>query len=180
MSKLTFLGHPLHPQLVQFPMGLFPFSLAMDCSYYLTGNEAFARTAFHSMVGGWLGGLAAAASGAADYFTIPPRTRSKKAADLHALLNLGMMGLYGINLLLRKGRQRPTGPVPVLLSLLGTAGLVLSGWLGGELVYELGMRVRPAMEGDKSPEWKLPGDKKMAEGLRKLERRLAPASGNSH
>jgi uncharacterized membrane protein len=176
---MTFLGHPLHPQLVSFPIGMWSFSLGMDVMYYATGKDTYAEAAYHSMVGGWLSALAAGAAGAADYFTIPPRTQSKKVADLHAILNLGLMGLYGINLLLRKGNRPPTGPLPALLSLLGSAGLVLSGWLGGELVYELGMRVRPAMEGDTPPELKLPGDDRMAQGLRSLEKRLAPTTGNS-
>jgi uncharacterized membrane protein len=134
MPKTTFAGHPLHPQLISFPLGLFPFSLAMDLLHLATGKEAYADTAYHSMVGGMVGGLAAGAAGAADYFTIPPDSESRKVANVHGGLNLGIMGLYGLNLLLR-GREKKPGAVPVLLSLLGTAGLVASAWYGGELVY---------------------------------------------
>jgi uncharacterized membrane protein len=85
-------------------------------------------------------------------------------------LNLSIMGLYGMNWLLRSRRERRTGVLPFLLSRLGTAGLVASSWYGDELVYELGMRVKPAMEGEQPSELKLPGDRKLEEAFRKLEK----------
>jgi uncharacterized membrane protein len=173
----TFGGHPLHPQLVAFPLGLLPFSLAMDVMHAMTGDDSYADAAYYSMVGGYLGGLAAAAAGAADYLSIPPGTETKKVANLHGAMNLGVMGLYSLNLLMRGGRRPPTGAVPGLLSLVGTAGLIVSAWYGGQMVYELGMRVKPLMEGPKAPEAKLPGDRKIERAFRQLEKRLAPADG---
>jgi uncharacterized membrane protein len=172
MPHTTFAGHPLHPQLVGFPLGLLPFSCVMDVLYVCTGNEAYADTAYHTMVGGYVGAMAAGAAGAADYFSIPRNTQTKKVADVHAILNLGLMGLYGLNLLLRARRRPPTGPLPTLLSLAGTAGLIVSAWFGGELVYKLGMRVEPVMEGDTTPELKLPGDEKIEQGFREMEHAL--------
>lgn len=177
MPRTTFAGHPLHPQLVEFPLGLLPFSCLMDILHYATGNESYATTAYHTMAGGVVGSLAAGATGAADYFTIPSDSQSKKVANLHGLLNLGLVGLYGLNLFLRRGRRPHTGPAPLLLSLLGTAGLVVSAWYGGELVYKLGMRVEPVMEGDQSAEWKLPNDRKLEDAFRAAEEKLAPAGG---
>lgn len=177
MPKTTFAGHPLHPQLVELPLGMLPFSLVMDLMHYATGKESYADAAYYSMVGGYLTSLAAGAAGAGDYFTIPPKSQSKKVANLHATVNLGIVGLYSLNLLLRRGRKPPTGLLPTFLSLLGTAGLVVSGWFGGELVYELGMRVKPVMEGDTSSELKLPGDRKVEEAFKQVEERLAPADG---
>ncbi len=177
MPKTTLAGHPLHPQLVEFPLGLLPFSCLMDVMHYVTGNESYAKTAYHTMMGGVVGGLAAGTAGAADYLTIPSDSESKKVANLHGLINLGVMGLYGLNVFLRRGRRPPTGPVPLLLSLLGTAGLIASAWYGGELVYKLGMRVEPLMEGDQSAEWKLPNDRKLADAFRSAEERLAPVGG---
>ena len=69
--------------------------------------------------------------------------------------------------------------MPFLLSALGAAGLVASGWYGGELVYELGMRVKPVMEegGEQAPDARLPGDRKIERAFRKVEERYAPADG---
>lgn len=177
MAVTTLAGHPLHPQLVQFPMGLLPFSFALDLMHLCTGKQSYADAAYYTMVGGCAGAAVAGASGAADYFEIPEKTESKKVANLHAVLNISIMGLYGLNLMLRQGRQKP-GVLPVLLSALGTAGLIFSGWYGGELVYKLGMRVKPVMDedGPKHDEWKLPGDEKMEKAMTTIQRRFAPAS----
>jgi uncharacterized membrane protein len=174
MAQTTLAGHPLHPQLIGFPVGLLPYSFVMDLMHLATGKKSYADAAYYTMVGGCVGGLAAGAAGAADYLTIPRNTESKKVGTLHGGLNLGVMALYGLNLLLRRGRSSP-GPLPVLLSLLGTAGLVVSQWYGGELVYKLGMRVKPAMEGEQGPEWKPPGDERIEKAFIQAEKRLAPA-----
>jgi uncharacterized membrane protein len=178
MPLTTFAGHPLHPQLVEFPLGLLPFSFAMDLMHLTTGDQSYADAAYYSMAGGMLGGLAAGATGFADYLTIPDNTHSKKTANVHATLNLGIMGMYGLNLFLRKGRRSP-GVVPTLLSALGTLGLVASAWYGGELVYELGMRVKPLMEGEeKTPELKLPGDNRLEQAFKSLEKRVTSPDGS--
>jgi uncharacterized membrane protein len=178
MPLTTLAGHPLHPQLVAFPIGLLSYSCVMDVMHSLTGRPEYADTAYHTMVGGYVGGLAAGAAGAADYQAIPPQMQSKKVANLHAALNLGVMGLYSLNLLLRSRRSRP-GPLPMLLSLLGTAGLMASAWYGGELVYKLGMPVKPVMEEDGPPqkELKLPGDEKLEEAFIGFQERYAPQEG---
>jgi uncharacterized membrane protein len=174
MSQTTLAGHPLHPQLIAFPAGLLPTSCVLDLLYAATGDRSYADAAYYTLVGGYAGGLAAGAAGAADYFTIPPDSESKKVANVHAGLNIGVMGLYTLNLLTRATDRRP-GPLSVLLSLLGTAGLVVSQWYGGDLVYKLGMRVKPAMKGDQPPEWKLPGDEKVQHAMEEFQDRLVGA-----
>jgi uncharacterized membrane protein len=176
MPNTALAGHPLHPQLVEFPLGLLPFSFAMGVLHAVTGKQAFADTAYHTMVGGYVGGMAAGAAGAMDYLSIPQKRESHEVANVHAGLNLGIMGLYSLNLLMRSRRRSP-GVLPVLLSALGTAGLIASAWYGGELGYKLGMRVEPAQEGEKEPEVKLPGDRKIEQAFRKAEHALAGHDG---
>ena len=118
-----------------------------------------------------MGGLAAGAAGFADYMTMPPNDKTTDVATLHGSLNAGVLAMYGLNLLLRRGR-RETGALPVLLSLLGTAGLVTSAWYGGQLVYDMGMRVKPLEKGAKPEEWKLPGDEQIEKAFQKLEEKV--------
>lgn len=176
MPRLTLAGHPLHPQLIGLPLGLLPFSMAMDVMYLITGRRSYSDAAFYSMAGGSLGAVAAGAAGAADYLTIPSGTNAKKAANVHAILNLSMMGLYGINLMLRQASPTRNGTVPMLLSAVGTVGLTISQWYGGYLVYEQGMRVKPVNPDDRSTELKLPGDDRIVESLEALEE-IAPNVG---
>ena len=160
MPRTTFAGHPLHPQLITMPAGLLPFSLLLDLLYLKTGRHSYAEAAYYTMVGGFVGGLAAGAAGAADYLTIPPDAAAKKTANTHAALNIGLLALTGVNLCLRSGRRK-SGTGPALLSLVGNVGLFVSAWYGGHLVYEHGMRVKPAGSPEHEPELKLPGDERI-------------------
>jgi uncharacterized membrane protein len=164
MPRATFAGHPLHPQLITMPAGLLPFSLVLDLLYLKTGRHSYAEAAYYTMVGGFVGGLAAGAAGAADYLTISPDAPAKKTADKHALMNIGLLALTGVNLCLRSGRRK-SGPGPALLSLVGNLGLFVSAWLGGHLVYEHGMRVKTAGSPEHAPELKLPGDEQIESAI---------------
>jgi len=176
MPKITLAGHPLHTQLIVVPAGLLPYSLVMDLMHVATGKRVYADVAYHTMLGGLVGGLAAAAAGAADYAEIPSGGRSKRLANLHGTLNLGLLGAYGLNAFLRRGRRPPTGSLPLALSVLGSAGLLVSAWYGAELVYSHGVRVKGASEVEQNPEVKPPGDEVVAKTLRRAAQ-VVPKEG---
>lgn len=177
MPKTTFAGHALHPQLVVLPAGLLPFSFALDAMNLATGQKSYADAAYYTMIGGLVGGLAAGAAGAADYLTIPPESRTKRTANLHATLNIAALGLTGLNLLLRRKQRERVGGLPALLSLVTTAGVLVSSWYGGKLAYEQGMRVQGVSEVEAAPELKLPGDERIKGAFEQLEELLAPTGG---
>lgn len=163
--RSTFLGHPLHPQLILLPAGLLPYSFVMDVMHHATGEQSYADAAYHTMWGGFVGGLAAGAAGAVDYFSIDENSESKPIANLHAAMNLGMMALYGVNLLTRRNGGRRPGLFSTLLSGIGTAGLLVSAWYGAHLVYEHGMRVRGVDELSKAKDIAPPGDETVKDTL---------------
>lgn len=176
MPKSTLAGHPLHPQLITLPMGLLPFSLAMDLMHLATGRRGYAETAHHAMKAGVAGALAAGTAGAMDYLEIDPGSPTKRTANLHAGLNLAVTGLYGVNLALRSGRRTPSGRLPTLLSLVGTTALLASAWYGGHMVYEHGLRVRGRSEIEDAPDARPPLDERVEEGLAGIEPHV-PAGG---
>jgi uncharacterized membrane protein len=151
-----------------------PLSLVLDIIHARTKKATYADAAYYSMVGGYVGGLAAALAGLGDYLTISPRSKTKRYADVHLTLNLGMMSLYTINLLLRRSKRPPSGPVPLALNLIGNLGLIVSAWYGGHMVYAQGMRVKDKETGE--PEIKLPIDDKIEKAFHKLEHQLAPSA----
>ncbi len=173
MPKLTFAGHPVHPQLVTWPAGLLPFSFALDLLHLITGRRAYADAAYFTMMGGSIGAVAAGAAGAMDYLEIAEETPAKQSANSHAALNTALLALYGTNLLLRRGRKSP-GTVPVLLSALSAAGVMVSAWYGGHMVYRHGLRVQRMMP--ETDAHRPPFDRKLEEALAKGEE-LAPARG---
>ena len=169
MPKTTLVGHPLHPQLIVAPAGLLPFSLIMDLMHLFIGKRKYAETAYLTMLGGSVGALAAAAAGAGDYVTIPSGTRARQSANVHASMNVGLVSMYALNLLMRRGKNPPTGTLPMLLSALGTVGLVISAWYGGHMVYEHGMRVKGVDPSVGAPEIRPPLDEPLAGAYSKAE-----------
>src|SRR4051794_6427844 len=103
------LGHPLHPMLVHFPIGLYVLSLVLDvASFAAADGRPFVRAAFYALLFGEITALAAAVPGFVDWADIRSDHRAKKVGAYHMALNLVMVALYGVSLLLRWGaRDRP-------------------------------------------------------------------------
>ena len=173
MPKITFAGHPLHPQLVELPTGLIPASLAFDVAYLKTGDRKFVDASYLTLLTGYIGAAGAAMAGAGDYFAIPTGTRTKRLANIHLVMNLGIMALTGLNLLRRRGKKRIDG-LDVALSAFGNAALAVSAWYGGQMVYGRGVRVAGRSEISSAPEWRLPGDDMISEALASLPDGKAP------
>jgi uncharacterized membrane protein len=131
--------HPIHPMLVPLPIGLWIFSLVCDLVFIFGwGGDTWRTVAFYNMVAGVIGALIAAIPGLIDLLSLP--AGPKKTALIHMTLNLTVVALYVVNIILRVGNpDRITGPV--WLSVIAVALLAASGWLGGKLVYELGVAV---------------------------------------
>jgi uncharacterized membrane protein len=149
-SRAGIAGHPIHPMLVPFPIALWIFSLASDFIYLFGfGGPVWRDIALYTIVAGVGGGLAAAVPGYLDYRGIT-EPLTAKIAQRHMIINLSLVVLFSINVLLRLS----TGPhaiAPVVLSVVGVAGLAVSGWLGGELVYVKGVGVQDQQLSSKAP-----------------------------
>src|SRR5512134_1118065 len=144
-TRATVAEHPIHPMLIPFPIALWIFSLACDLIFLFGfGGPVWKDVALYTMTGGILGGLAAAIPGYIDYrsLTDPVIVR---VAQMHMAINVGLILLFTINAGLRI-LNGTAALLPVFLSLLGVAGLGVSGWLGGELVYVQGVGVQPERE----------------------------------
>ena len=141
-SKAKALGHPLHPIMIVFPLGLLATSVLFDVVYLVTDAREFAIVAFWTTVGGLLGGLLAAVPGVIDWLAIPTGTRVRRVGAVHGLGNVGVLALFALSWLLR--RDEPNYVPSTLALLVAGAGFVLAGvtgWLGGEMVDRLGVGV---------------------------------------
>jgi uncharacterized membrane protein len=94
------------------------------------------------MVGGIVGALIAALPGLIDLLSLPPGPRGTALA--HMTINLTVVALYAINSWLRWPDPANFRGAPFLLSLIGIGLLVVSGWLGGKMVYVYGIAVDAA------------------------------------
>jgi nitrite reductase/ring-hydroxylating ferredoxin subunit/uncharacterized membrane protein len=129
----TWLGHPVHPVLVQVPVGSFMSAAVLDA---LPGQRK-AATALIAL--GTASSAPAIAAGLADWSEL---SRDQRRVGLaHAAANTAAIGLYLGSLAARSAGRWGLG------RLLGYAGLAVAGagaYLGGHLAYELGAGVNQA------------------------------------
>jgi uncharacterized membrane protein len=131
------LGHSLHAALVAIPIGGWTVGLALDLAGAITPGRRFQRAADLATTIGLGGAVVAAAAGLADWSLT--RGKARRVGLVHALLNTGVVGLYGASLASRATGHRRLG---IGLSSLGFGLAGASGWLGGELAYRYGVGVR--------------------------------------
>ena len=141
-TPASIAGHPIHPMLVPIPIGLWIFSLVCDLIHAGgSSNPAWTTVALYTMGGGIVGALAAAIFGFVDVLSVPPGPR--KTGLTHMAINLVIVVLYVINLWLRLRTPESPGNL-IWLSVIAIALLVISGWLGGKMVYVHGIAVDDA------------------------------------
>jgi hypothetical protein len=132
-------GHPVHAMLSDGPVILIPLAVAAEvleraglagdrrAADLLTGSAAAAS-------------LAAATVGWIDWLTIPASHPVRRPATIHGLINSA--AAIAVAAALPARRQR--------LGLLSAAvaTVVVGAWIGGDLVFRHGWRVRPAEEAE--------------------------------
>lgn len=133
-SRVKFLGHAVHQQLIPFPFGLLATAVIFDVIHLITDSEELANVAYWLIGAGIIGGLVAAPFGVIDWTGIPKGTRAKKVGSVHGLGNAVVLAVFAVSWLLR--RNDPTEPetLALALSFVGFALAGVTGWLGGELV----------------------------------------------
>ncbi len=137
-SRVSIAGHPLHPMLVTIPIGLWVFSLVSDIAYLSTGDMRWESTAYFTLGGGIVGALLAAVPGLLDYLGLH-EPRERRVASIHLVLNLAIVVVQVVNFWLRAEGAPGGQNLPVLISVVAVAALVVSGWLGGQLVHVFGV-----------------------------------------
>jgi nitrite reductase/ring-hydroxylating ferredoxin subunit/uncharacterized membrane protein len=119
----VWLGHPLHPALIQVSIGAWLSASIVD----FTGrNDKAAR---HLAAAGLTAAVPAALAGAADWSE--QHEQQMRVGVVHAAGNLAAAGLYGASL----GARGPR--LGRLLRLAGLAAVSASGLLGGHISFRL-------------------------------------------
>ena len=140
-SRARAMGHPIHPILIPFPLGLLTTSVVFDIIHLITGSGKWAEISFWMIAAGVIGGLAAAVFGLVDWLAIPSGTRAKMVGLAHGASNVLMVALFAISWLLRAGAPTTPGAIAIILSLVGVGLASLGGFLGGELVVRFGVGI---------------------------------------
>ena len=149
-SRAKLFGHPVHPMLIVFPLGLLATSLAFDIVHFASRDDTFFSHMALWLIGlGICTGLFAAIFGIVDWLAIPRRTRAWRIGLLHGTGNVVVVVLFFISWLIRRGGDELRPPVVAfVLDIVAVALALLTGWLGGELVDRLGIGVSPGANPD--------------------------------
>jgi uncharacterized membrane protein len=140
-SKVKLFGHPIHPMLIVFPLGLLATSLIFDIIYLLSHTSQWTTVAFYLIGAGVVGGLVAAVFGFIDWLAIPGGTRAKNIGLVHGLGNVIIVVLFLASWLMRRDDPAAPSSTALILSFIGILLALFTGWLGGELVDRLGVGV---------------------------------------
>jgi len=148
-SRAHIKSHPLHPILIPLPIAFFLGTVIAHGGGLWLGNEGWLQTASWLNVAGIIGGVLAAIPGIIDYtHTVPPQSSAKKRATQHGLLNTTVVLIFTFAFFYRR-QEAVNHPLLIAGELLGIILLMISGWLGGTLVYrnQIGVDVRYANAG---------------------------------
>ena len=141
-SRIKLLGHPVHPMLIVFPLGLLATSVIFDILYLATANADLATFSFWAIAAGLVGGLLAAIFGFIDWMAIPKDTRARRIGALHGGGNLLVVLLFAASFLMRTVRAAYLPDLlPFIVSVIGAGIALVTAWLGGELVFRLRIAV---------------------------------------
>ena len=141
-SRVKLVGHPVHPMLIVFPLGLLATAVIFDILYLIFGNRLLPTASYYMIAAGVLGGLLAAIFGFIDWLALPNNSRAKNIGLWHGLGNVVIVGLFIVSWFLRSNNvDFIPDSLALILSFAGVALALITAWIGGELVYRLGVGV---------------------------------------
>lgn len=132
----TWLGHPVHPVLVDIPLGAWSVTTVFDLMALSSEDTSLERSADLSLLIGLTGALGSVVTGITQWSDTDATDR--RVGLLHGLLNGGVTVLYATSALLRLTGQRRTA---IGLSTAGYLTSLFTAYLGGELAYAKGIGI---------------------------------------
>jgi uncharacterized membrane protein len=136
----VFRGHPLHAMLSDLPIGLLPAAAAatLAAGKRSRRNRGAHRVADVLTTMTFASAATAAGAGIWDWLTMPRSHPAWLPATIHGALNATGVVALGAAMVIPRHR----------LALLGAVGggTLVAAWLGGDLVFAHGWRVKPAEE----------------------------------
>ena len=135
-SRVHIQGHPVHPMLVAFPIGLWVFSFVFDVLGRISGNSTLWAAGFYCVIAGCVMAALAALPGVIDLFSVvPPQSTARQRGYVHGLLNSTALVLFIAIAVYRGDSTAMPNGLSLFLSAIGVVIIGISGWLGGALAY---------------------------------------------
>lgn len=138
--SVRLLGHPVHQMLVVLPAGLLLTVYLVDLWYLVDPRPELADLSHPLLPLGLAAGALAAPFGFVDWRRIPDPSRARRVGAVHGMGNALALLLFLVSWLTRSASETPLWPA-LLASLAAGTLMLLTAWLGGELVSRLGVGV---------------------------------------
>ena len=135
------LGHPLHPVVVAWPIGAWIVGAWYDVRSAATNDERDEHAADAALRVGAVGALAAATTGLVQF--VDAHREARRETAVHAALNNYALVFYLLSLAMRRRGRRSLGRK---LAAAGLGIVSLSGWLGGDIAFRHGVGVQAIPE----------------------------------
>jgi uncharacterized membrane protein len=135
------LGRPFHPIVVHFPIALYLLGVLLTLGYLWRRTPDYERFACWSFILAWISVAVAALAGLVDQGSLAPNDPRRNSINNHITAGVALLVINGLvvyyrfrwtNVLASSRRWQYLG-----LMAAGVVALVVTGWLGGELVYIL-------------------------------------------
>lgn len=139
------LGHPLHPAIVHLPIALWLGALVFDVLTLAgVGGNHLVRTSYWAILLGLVSLAIVVPAGLAEWSQIKREKPAWTLALWHMILNVSVAAILAVSLYFRSGDAYLFDRVPnlaFLLNLVANGVLMVSGYLGGRMVYQHGIGV---------------------------------------
>jgi uncharacterized membrane protein len=140
---------PFHPRFVHFPIALSLVGVVFVVVSFVRGGagERWFWAGRLLVFLGWIGALVAGVTGMIDQSRAPDLPVVRDTINSHITVGIALIIVFGLALYwplrdkkLLSERSHQWGYLALLL--LGVGLILLESWLGGQLVYKLGVGVR--------------------------------------
>jgi len=138
---------PFHPRLVHYPIALCLAGVLFLIIGLIRAQERWIWYGRLSLIMGWAAAIVAALAGLVDQSRAPDLPPIANAINQHITVGIALIIVFGLALYLPLRDRRLLAPsgrrwIYIAILLLGAGLVLLEGWLGGKLVYEMGVGVR--------------------------------------
>ena len=159
-SRVNIKGHPVHTMLLVVPAGGFMLVLAFDLLYLLGAGDMWWEATVPLLIGALAGGMLASIPGAIDLYTSIRSDRALNIAIAHGVTAFVLLAVGAINLTIRIDAAAGEANWAVWWSVVGFAVLVITGALGGHMVYRHGVAISAESDEEQPVEHREGADKK--------------------
>jgi uncharacterized membrane protein len=141
-SRVTLLGHPVHPMLVAFPITLYAVTLGSLIAYGATRDPFWWRAAAAANVAALVAAVIAAIPGLVDYLTVVRGVSARRTGRMHAIANLVALAMFAACYVAIATRGAAGLSLALLLAGGGMVAVAVAGFHGWSLVQEHSIGVR--------------------------------------